>query len=189
MARSWEWDCAHGVGHPKPDARDRVHGCDGCCTDDRVAAVADVIIQKNHERGTELPLVRTFETGATRSQDAERDDPEGYLSPLAIDRYCEYMTKHRKQPDGTIRASDNWQLGMSMRSYIKGLWRHVLHAWTRYRGFPVRDPKAAENAEEDFCAIIFNAQGALHELVKARLSAQAKSAYNDEATGVTDPRF
>lgn len=112
--------------------------------------------------------VRTFASGATRSQDATRDDPEGYLSPLALDRFCEYMTKHRLQPDGSVRASDNWQKGIPAATYMKGLVRHVLHAWARYRGYSVRDPLAAANLEEDLCAILFNAQGHLHELVKAR---------------------
>lgn len=110
--------------------------------------------------------VRKFETGATRSADAMRDDPEGYLSPLVIDRFNDYMTKHRKQPDGSIRDSDNWQLGMSFASYAKGLWRHALHFWTRHRGWPVRDPLAAPDIQEDLCAIIFNAQGYLHQLLR-----------------------
>lgn len=118
--------------------------------------------------------VRTFETGATRSCDATRDDPEGYLSPLAIDRYSQYMTKHRLQPDGSIRDSDNWQKGMPIATYFKGLWRHFLHAWTRYRGFPVRDPMAAADLEEDLCAMFFNVQSALHEVVKARLITEGK---------------
>lgn len=112
--------------------------------------------------------VRTFESGATRSQDALRDDPEGYLSPLVVDRFCQYMTKHRIQPDGGVRDSDNWQKGMPQETYIKGLWRHFLHLWTRHRGYPVRDPKAATDMEEDLCAILFNAQGYLHELLKSK---------------------
>ena len=113
--------------------------------------------------------VRTFDTGATRSADALRDDPEGYLSPLAIDRYNQYMTKHRLQPDGSIRDSDNWQKGMPLATYMKGMWRHFLHLWLRHRGWPVRDELAATDKEEDCCSIIFNAQGYLHELIKSRL--------------------
>jgi len=109
--------------------------------------------------------MRRFETGATRSSDAMRDDPEGYLSPLVIDRYNEYMTKHRQQQDGSIRESDNWQKGMPLASYVKGMWRHFLHLWTRHRGYPVRDPEAAADIQEDLCAIIFNAQGYLHSLL------------------------
>ena len=77
--------------------------------------------------------IRTFDTGATRSSDQGRDDPEGYLSPLAIDRFNQYMTKHRVQPDGNIRASDNWQKGLPLDTLMKGMWRHMLHAWTRDR--------------------------------------------------------
>jgi hypothetical protein len=114
------------------------------------------------------PTVRQFETGATRSPDAGRIDPEGYLSPLVIERYCAYMQKHQIQSDGAVRSSDNWQKGMPRESYMKGLWRHFLHAWTRHRGWKVMDPKAAVDLEEDLCAVLFNAQGYLHELLKER---------------------
>ncbi len=112
--------------------------------------------------------MREFASGATRNVDTVRDDPEGYLSPLAIERFCAYMTKHRRQADGTVRASDNWQLGIPLSAYFKGMWRHFLHAWSRYRGWPVADPLAAADLEEDLCALLFNVQGALHEIVKAR---------------------
>ena len=114
--------------------------------------------------------VRKFETGATRSNDAGRYDPEGFLSPIAIERFCEYMQKHRVQPDGSVRASDNWQKGIPHEAYMKGMWRHFLHLWTRFRGHQVQDPLATASEEEDLCAIWFNVQGRLHELVKARLA-------------------
>lgn len=112
--------------------------------------------------------VRSFETGATRSVDTARPDPEGFLSPIVIERYCEYMNKHRLQPDGSTRTSDNWQKGMTPESYMKGLCRHQLHAWTRHRGYIVLDPGAAGSLEEDLCAIIFNASGYLFELLKGK---------------------
>jgi hypothetical protein len=119
-----------------------------------------------HEAGT----VRLFDTGATRSPDAGRYDPEGFLSPIAIERYCLYMAKNQVQSDGTLRSSDNWQKGMPIASYMKGMWRHFLHLWTRHRGYAVQDPKAAADMEEDLCALLFNVQGMLHEVVKARLT-------------------
>jgi hypothetical protein len=109
---------------------------------------------------------REFDTGATRSSQEGRIDPEGFLSPLSIERYCEYLLKHQVQANGEIRASDNWQKGMPRATYIKGLWRHFLHAWQRHRGWAVNDPKAAADLEEDLCAIIFNAQGYLHEVLR-----------------------
>lgn len=121
-------------------------------------------------------LVRKFDTGATRSADAGRPDPEGFLSPLTIERYCQYMNANRLQPDGTIRDSDNWQKGIPLVTYMKGLWRHMHHAWTRHRGYEVSDPKAAANIEDDLCAVIFNASGYLHELmVKHRNTARRNS--------------
>jgi hypothetical protein len=110
--------------------------------------------------------VREFDTGATRTSSTGRYDPEGYMSPLVEERFCEYMLKHQYQADGTIRDSDNWQKGMPIRSYIKGLKRHLLHLWLRYRGHTPQDPKAAANIQEDLCAIIFNAQGYLHTLLQ-----------------------
>src|SRR5574337_1524816 len=117
-------------------------------------------------RSSEAGAVRSFETGATRSSEAGRYDPEGFLSPIAIERYCEYMAAHQRQPDGSIRASDNWQKGLSVGTYMKGMWRHFLHLWTRHRGHKVRDANAAANEIEDLCALLFNVQGMLHELLK-----------------------
>jgi hypothetical protein len=110
--------------------------------------------------------VRKFETGATRSSDAGRYDPEGFLSPIVIERYCEYMNAHRVQPDGSVRDSDNWQKGIPQTTYVKGLWRHWLHLWTRFRGYKVQDPLSTQSMEEDLCAILFNAQGLLFEILK-----------------------
>lgn len=112
--------------------------------------------------------VRSFETGATRSSDAGRYDPEGFLSPIVIERFCEYMNKHRVQPDGSIRASDNWQKGIPKDAYMKGMWRHFLHLWTRHRGFQVMDQNAAADIEEDLCALLFNVQGMLFEVLRER---------------------
>lgn len=115
-----------------------------------------------------LEQSRTFETGATRSNDAVRYDPEGFLSPIALERFCEYMNKHRLQADGKLRDSDNWQKGIPFITYMKGMWRHLLHCWQRHRGWTVVDQFAAADIEEDLCAIWFNVQGYLHELLKAK---------------------
>lgn len=114
------------------------------------------------------PLVRSFETGATRSSDAGRYDPEGFLSPLAIEQYCIYMQKNQVQPDGSVRSSDNWQKGIPLDTYMKGMHRHLLHLWCRHRGHPVQDPKAAADKIDDLCALFFNVQGMLHGLLKQK---------------------
>jgi hypothetical protein len=110
--------------------------------------------------------IREFETGATRSSADGRYDPEGYLSPIVIERFAEYMQRHQYQADGSLRDSDNWTKGMPITSFMKGMWRHVLHLWLRHRGFTPQDPKAAANIQEDLCAIMFNAMGYLYMLLK-----------------------
>lgn len=107
--------------------------------------------------------MRTFDTGATRDTDEDKPDYEGYLSPLVIARYGEYMLKHQIQPDGTLRDSDNWQRGMPLDAYMKSGWRHFLDWWSAHRGLPSR-----EGLEEALCALMFNVMGYLHETLKAR---------------------
>lgn len=112
-----------------------------------------------------LTSMRQFESGATRNRDDDNIDYEGFLSPLAIQRYGEYMHSHRRQADGSIRDSDNWQKGIPADSYVKSLWRHAMDVWLIHRG---RADKAREDEESALCAIIFNAQGKLHELLKPK---------------------
>ena len=109
----------------------------------------------------EHEAMRTFESGATRSSEEDKPDIEGFLSPLVISRYAEYMHEHRTQADGQVRASDNWQKGMPKEEYMKSLLHHVLALWHHHRhtGFYV-----GENIEEALCAILFNASGYLYEL-------------------------
>jgi hypothetical protein len=107
--------------------------------------------------------IRAFETGATRDTDTAKPDFEGFMSPLVVQRFGEYMHKHRVQADGTMRASDNWQKGMPLAEYIKSGWRHFLDWWLAHRGFPSR-----EGIEDALCGILFNVNGYLHELLKAK---------------------
>jgi len=105
--------------------------------------------------------IRRFKTGATRDTDENKNDYEGFLSPLVIQRFGDYMTKHRKQSDGSIRDSDNWQKGIPKEEYIKSAWRHFLDWWLEHRGH-----KSREGIEDALCALIFNVQGYLHEILK-----------------------
>jgi len=51
--------------------------------------------------------MRTFKTGATRNDDTGKLDFEGFLSPIALEKFAEYMHKNRIQADGNVRDSDN----------------------------------------------------------------------------------
>lgn len=109
------------------------------------------------------PLVRTFDSGATRSSDEGKPDFEGFLSPLVMERYGEYMHKHRLLPDGSLRASDNWQAGIPLGQLVKSGWRHFMDWWGIHRGF-----KGREELEDSICALIFNASAYLHAKLRER---------------------
>jgi hypothetical protein len=118
-----------------------------------------------------LSLVREFETGATRDLDISKIDYEACLSPIVLEAFGEYMLSCSVQADGSKRPGDNWQLGITFNSYIKSLLRHVWDLWKLHRGYPTIDKKTGKpvNKETALCAIIFNAQGYLHELLKEKL--------------------
>ena len=109
--------------------------------------------------------IRKFDTGATRDQDTTKFDYEGFLSPLALTRFAAYMHEHRVQSDGTLRGSDNWQKGIPLESYMKSMWRHLITVWRHHREVPAAD---CESQEDALCGVIFNAQGYLHEIMKAK---------------------
>ncbi len=106
--------------------------------------------------------MRTFDTGATRDSDDTKLDYDGFLSPLVLERFAQYMHKNRVQADGGLRSSDNWQKGIPQDAYMKSAWRHFMAWWGRHRqGW-------GDMTEEDICALMFNAQGYLHELIRVR---------------------
>ena len=109
------------------------------------------------------PRVRTFETGATRDTDEGKHDYRGYLSPLVLRRFGEYMTKHRTQSDGTVRASDNWKKGMPQQEYLSSALRHVGDVWLLHEGY---DGVASQDIEEALCGLLFNIQGYLHSYLE-----------------------
>jgi len=109
----------------------------------------------------EASAMRNFGTGATRNNDATLPDYEGFVSPLALRAFGEYMHKHRFQADGTVRASDNWQKGIPLESYIKSGFRHFMDWWLFHRGQTGR-----ETLVDALCALMFNVQGYLHEILK-----------------------
>jgi len=102
--------------------------------------------------------MRQFETGATRDSDDNKLDFEGFLSPIALEAFAQYMHKNRLQADGKLRDSDNWQKGIPKSAYMKSMWRHFFAVWKNYR--------LGKDYKEDLCALFFNVQGLLHEEVK-----------------------
>jgi hypothetical protein len=115
--------------------------------------------------------MRQFATGATRDSDEGKNDYEGFLSPLVLEAYGDYMTEHRVQSDGSLRDSDNWQKGISTEAYAKSLIRHVFDFWKLHRGWKVKPELRGGTLQTPtkktlLCAILFNTMGYLFELLK-----------------------
>lgn len=111
--------------------------------------------------------MRQFEGGATRNASDHKFDYEGFISPNVLTEYAAYMHKHRLQADGTLRDSDNWQNGIPIKQYVKSLVRHTIDLWSVYRG-NVRccpDDGHKLGLVELCCAVMFNVQGLLFELL------------------------
>lgn len=119
------------------------------------------------------PDTRTFNTGATRNNDENRIDPEGFFSPEVLEEFCAYMHKCRFRPSGEIRNSDNWQLGIPQSAYAKSLWRHHLAFMKQHRkqGNHKEAPSPYRNNVliEQCCAGMFNYMGYMFEELKKPL--------------------
>lgn len=106
-------------------------------------------------------IIRVFATGANRNTDKGKLDFEGFLSPLVIQRFAEYMHRNRFLENGDFRDSDNWQKGIPKDAYMKSGWRHFFDWWQEHRNI-----KSREGVEEALCGLMFNCMGYLHEYLK-----------------------
>jgi len=104
---------------------------------------------------------RVFDTGANRNPEEGKLDFEGFLCPLVIEEYAKYMTKNRVLEDGSLRDSDNWQLGMPQDVYMKSMYRHFFAVWKNHRGY-----QTEEDEITNLCAVLFNVIGMMHEKLK-----------------------
>lgn len=111
------------------------------------------------DKTSAIEPLRTFSTGATRSSLGDKLRYEGFLSPYVLERFAEYMHKHRICEDGSLREPDNWQKGIPDEAYMDSLIRHVMDVWQRWRGTEDDDPQVREEWEEALCAVLFNTMG------------------------------
>ena len=110
--------------------------------------------------------MRKFDGGATRNDNPDRLDFEGFLSPLVLERFAHYMHKHRIQADGNLRDSDNWQKGFGDKHYdvcMKSLLRHIMDLWLEHRGFKSRD-----GIEDALMGILLNTMAYTDKLLKEK---------------------
>lgn len=110
--------------------------------------------------------IREFTTGATRDTENGKIDPEGFLSPLVIKAFSDYMHKNRIQADGNLRDSDNWQKLFGENHLdvcLKSAWRHFLDLWLFHRGYKGRD-----TIDDAICGLLFNIQAYYYKILKDR---------------------
>jgi hypothetical protein len=112
--------------------------------------------------------IRTFDSGATRDTTEGKLSYVKALSSIVLQRYVQYLDKHRLQPDGSMREFNNWKKGIPEDTYFDSLGRHFVAAWLLKEGFPAEDNHGPVNIEDSLCAIIFNSMGWLHEILKDR---------------------
>lgn len=112
--------------------------------------------------------IRTFATGATRDTDIDKLNYVRALSPIVLQRYVQYLGRHRLQSDGTLRDWDNWKKGIDKQTYVESLGRHDMAVWLLHEGYPAFDNHGPATLEDSLCGIIFNASGMLHEILKEK---------------------
>jgi hypothetical protein len=111
-------------------------------------------------------VMRTYSTGATRDTSEGKPVHWRFSSALVEKRYGEYMHAKRVQSDGNIRAGDNWKHGIPVEDYFDSLSRHISDLKLIKEGFP--GEAADHDLETVLCAIKFNVDGMLHEILKER---------------------
>lgn len=115
---------------------------------------------------------RVFATGATRDANSNKLAFEGFIDPIVLRRFAEFMHSKRTAnvPAGqTLRDPDNWQKGIPNDAYADSGVRHAMEWWSQHRGYEVRDEKGTVmDLEEVLCALLFNDMGYLRNLLRAR---------------------
>lgn len=115
------------------------------------------------EVGYKVGGIRAFDTGATRDTNTNKLDYYRFNNALVDKVYAEYMHKHRKQSDGSLRSGDNWQNGWDKHTSMESMTRHVQDIKLHLTGY---QKEATENLVDSICATIFNAKALLLEVLK-----------------------
>ena len=112
--------------------------------------------------GCQERSVRTFDSGATRDTDEGKLNYRRFFSSLVLERRAKYMEKHRFQSNGELRDPDNWKNGIPLEAYADSEWRHHWELWNLIES----GVTSGDAVEETICALMFNLEGYLYELLK-----------------------
>ena len=120
--------------------------------------------------------MRIFDSGGTRDSDEDKLDHEGFSHPLVEQAYAQYMHKHRKQADGKLRDSDNWQKLFGedhLQVCMKSGYRHFFDWWSGHRGKDI-------DIVEALCALRFNVNAYLYKVLLDQADGRAHAHYTAE---------
>ena len=118
--------------------------------------------------------IRQFDSGATRDTAEGKLDYVKALCPLVLQRYVQYLDKHRLQPDGNMRDFDNWKKGIPQETYHSSKARHFFATWLIAEGYEVSDNHGPVDEEDALCGELFNTMGKLREILRAKLALKKK---------------
>jgi len=113
---------------------------------------------------TDLEL-RNFNTGAIRDTAEGKLNYIKGLSPIVDRGYLEYLDKHRKLPDGSMREFDNWKNGIPQEVYLESLDRHERAVWLICHGYKAFDNRGEVSLKDSLYGVLFNTIGMLHEIL------------------------
>jgi hypothetical protein len=119
--------------------------------------------------------MRNFETGATRNSDEGKMQYARIFDPGVERAFAEYMESQRVQADGKVRDPDNWKKGIPVPSYLDSQRRHWHDVWCLLSGRP--DLAEEKDLVTALCALKFNVDGMLFEVLKDRQPAYCEIAH------------
>ena len=158
---AWEWEAGKKFNKQKEHNMSDAGECHADCSGD--VSEAEKKFYKQNAK------MRKFETGATRDTDTDKLDYAGFLSPIVLKKYAEFMHKHRVQADGKLRASDNWKKGIPRDEYMRSAYRHFMDWWGMHEVGYGDDTVPGDHHEmivDAICGLLFNTMGYLHEKEK-----------------------
>ncbi len=117
--------------------------------------MSDTISMKefNEKYGNNVKNITSFETGAIRDQQGDKEDYLEGVSWLALQRYARYMSSKAKK-----YGRGNWQKGIPADSYITSFLRHTQKFIAEW------NYGICEEKDDHLAAITFNIFGLMHEL-------------------------
>ena len=110
--------------------------------------------------------IRYFLSGANRDNNEQKLEYARFFSPIVLQRFAEYMHKHRYLANGEIRDPDNWKklFGENHEQVcMDSLARHFFDLWLENDGY-----KSREDKEEAMCGILFNTMAYLHKILDVK---------------------